>query len=553
MSLATLSFVRPWWLLALLPLALLIWRLWRAPNQSAAAWRRLIDPHLLAHLLVLSGPRAHRAGVALFGAGLVAAVLALAGPALDRPEPAFRRDVIRLLVLDLSPGMTAQLEHAKLKMLALLQAFPDGETALLVYGAEPYLVVPLTTDVATIARFVPDLATDAIPTQGNRPDRALRMAGKILARSATRQREVVWITAGAGGANTTNAANAANAANTANTGSTGNTANIANTANVANAANAANAELPLAELAGARLSILHLAAVHDPALAEAARRTGGILVPMRADDGDTRQLAGAVAARGDWIAGAGTAPHATSELGYWLLLPLLPLAALAFRGGILMLLLLPLVVVAGLLVSQPASASGISPAALLADYQGWRLLETGQPAAAAARFDDPRWRAAANYRAGNFEQAASLLAKGRDPDSHYNRGNALARQGQLASALAAYDAALKLRTGDADTLHNRDLVQRLLNQQSQKGGGAARQPQAGQRTDQQTGQQKPKEAPPAPAPPQPQNRADDAERDATRVAEQWLRRIPDQPGSLLRRKLLAEQRRRQAGKDERAW
>ncbi|MEO5661211.1 MAG: hypothetical protein ABIQ90_15660, partial [Polaromonas sp.] len=69
-----------------------------------------------------------------------------------------------------------------------------------------------------------------------------------------------------------------------------------------------------------------------------------------------------------------------------------------------------------------------------------------------------------------------------------------------------------------------------------------------------TGQQAPGKTPPAPGPAQQRpGQVGVAEREAARVADQWLRSIPDQPGSLLRRKLLAEQRRRRAGETAPAW
>ena len=509
MSLASLTLLRPWWLLALLPLGLLLWRLWHAPDRREAAWRHVVDAHLLAHLLVFSNPRARRTGLVLFAGALLAAVLALAGPALKQPlQAAYQRDVLRVLVVDLSPGMATRLDQVKLKLLSLLQALPDGQTALLVYGGEPFLVVPPTTDVATIALFVPELATDVIPVPGNRPERALQMASEILKRNPAQQREIVWITAGSNGA-----------------------------------------ELPLAELSGARLSILQTSAAQDPALAAAASRSGGALVRLRADDGDVRQLVSTLASRDGWRAGAGTASGDAADLGYWLLLPLLPLAALVLRRGILALLLGPLLL-GGLLTPQPAAALELPLAVMWADYQAWRLLEAGDPQAAAARFADPHWRAVAHYRAGQFEQAASVLAAGPDADAHYNRGNALAKHGKLADALAAYDAALKLRALDPDTRHNRDLVLRLLNEQSKapessEGGPSPRKPQGGAQVS--------KQAPPAPRPTQSRGEDGNAESEAARVAEQWLRRIPDRPGSLLRYKLLAEQRRRQADGAERAW
>ncbi|HEU5443333.1 MAG TPA: hypothetical protein VFU61_05875 [Steroidobacteraceae bacterium] len=101
------------------------------------------------------------------------------------------------------------------------------------------------------------------------------------------------------------------------------------------------------------------------------------------------------------------------------------------------------------------------------DQQGEELLDAGQPAQAAGRFHDPRRRAYADLRAGRYAQAAKLLAPFTDAQSEYNRGNALARSGQLQAALAAYDAALKQAPGDKDIRHNRDLVERELRQHHQ--------------------------------------------------------------------------------------
>jgi Ca-activated chloride channel homolog len=363
--------------------------------------------------------------------------------------------------------------------------------------------VPTTTDVATIALFVPELAADLIPVPGNRPERALRMAGDILKRSVARQREIVWITAGSQGA-----------------------------------------ELPLGELAGVRVSVLQVAGADDPALVGAASRSGGAFVWLRADDADVRALVKALAVSEDWKAAAGSAVADAADLGYWLLLPLLALAALAFRRGVLALLLGPLLL-SGLLAPQPAAAQNLPLAALWADYQGWRLLEAGDAQAAATRFVDTRWRAVAHYRAGQFDQAANVLSTAPDADAHYNRGNGLAKQGKLSEALAAFETALALRPLDADTRHNRDLMLLLLKQQSEapkSGAGGATPPGGAPSTAGQT--------PAAPGPAQ--SNAGAAEQEAARVAEQWLRSIPDQPGSLLRRKLQAEHQRRQAGA-ARAW
>ena len=97
------------------------------------------------------------------------------------------------------------------------------------------------------------------------------------------------------------------------------------------------------------------------------------------------------------------------------------------------------------------------------------MLDAGHPNEAATRFEDPRRRAYADLKAGHYAAAAGLLAPFHDPESLYNRGNALARAGRLRAALDAYDAALKLAPDDRDTKHNRDLVARALRKRKHTG------------------------------------------------------------------------------------
>ncbi|NMG44649.1 hypothetical protein GPA22_13050, partial [Aromatoleum toluvorans] len=57
----------------------------------------------------------------------------------------------------------------------------------------------------------------------------------------------------------------------------------------------------------------------------------------------------------------------------------------------------------------------------------------------------------------------------------------------------------------------------------------------------------------APPPPAAIARRDTQDKEAERLAAQWLRRVPDEPAGLLRRKLELEHRRRESGEVERPW
>jgi Ca-activated chloride channel family protein len=186
---------------------------------------------------------------------------------------------------------------------------------------------------------------------------------------------------------------------------------------------------------------------------------GGILVESRVDDLDTARLIalqvnGRRAASGERIADAGQ----WRGDGLWLLLLVLPLAAFAFRPGWLGLLPLSLC----LLPPAPVQALSWNDFWLRPEQQAWPALERGDAEQAGERFDAPRWRAAASYRAGDYARALAELVGLQDAEAHYNRGNVLVRLRRDAVAVAEYDAALLIDPEHRDARHNRELLQALL-------------------------------------------------------------------------------------------
>ena len=107
MNLSELHLLRPAWLLALIPLAFGLWRLWRSQTCTVAL-RGVVDAHLLPHLLVGEDGRAHCLPLAALALGGLIATLALAGPVWERlPQPAYQQQAERVIVLDISPTMNA--------------------------------------------------------------------------------------------------------------------------------------------------------------------------------------------------------------------------------------------------------------------------------------------------------------------------------------------------------------------------------------------------------------------------------------------------------------
>ncbi|MEM9301399.1 MAG: tetratricopeptide repeat protein, partial [Pseudomonadota bacterium] len=180
--------------------------------------------------------------------------------------------------------------------------------------------------------------------------------------------------------------------------------------------------------------------------------------------------------------------------------------------------------------------------------------------AAANLAEDPLLRGNAHYRNGDFEAAAQAFERASGPDGAYNLGNALAQQQRYEEALAAYDRALADVPDMEDAIYNRELVEKLLEeqqqqqeqeqesesdeqQQDQQQQDGEQQDSEGESQEQQQaeGEQEPTEEE---GEPQAEPIEEDLSEEERQALEQWLRRIPDDPGGLLRRKFLLEYQRR---------
>ena len=476
MSVEAWTLLRPWWLLALPLIGWLFWR-WRGREDESGPWVSLVDPALRPRVLGLAsgGGGAQRRLVAL--AGLLS-ILALAGPAIrdEMPDIAWRADASRVLLVDLSPAMAGDngerpspQERLDAVLVALLKALPGGDTALVVYADSPFVAVPPSRDPEVIARYLPELDPRVMPRPGDSPARALSVAGELLQRSGAARRDIVWITAGA----------------------------------------TVPAELRREELADISVQIIDLGNGAMTDLERLAAGAGWRYLRPGPGVAEIEAMAATLKSSG-WKVAPGAADGRYRDFGPWLLLALLPLAALSLSrrvGGL------------GLMVAL-ALFGGSPPAQATDDAEAFRRWQAGDYAAAAERFVAPRWRAAALHRLGQYTDAAALLAGLDDAEAHYNRGVALARAGELAGALHAFEAALDRRPDDEDARFNRDLLRELMN------------PPLGK-------------PPPSGAPESsPAARRPDTQREAALLAEQWLRRgVSDEP-ELLQRRLALEQRRR---------
>ena len=203
MDMADFHFLRPLWFGALIPLALLIW-LYSHRRHGSSRWEAVCDPQLLPHILLRNPTQRHR--LVPFSLGLcgLLGITALAGPTWERlPQPVYRDQSALVIVLDLSRSMDAtdikpsRLARARFKIADILRQRLEGQTALLVYAGDVFTVTPLTDDTQTIVSQLSILNTSLLPLQGSRTDLALEKAADLLRQTGLARGDILLITDGA--------------------------------------------------------------------------------------------------------------------------------------------------------------------------------------------------------------------------------------------------------------------------------------------------------------------------------------------------------------------
>ena len=583
---AEFHWLRPEWLFGI-PVIVFIAVLLARGKLGAGNWQSVIDPELMPFVLSRDPGRGTDYRWWLMGIGGVIAVVALAGPAWQRIEqPVFRAEQALVLALDLSRSMDAQdvapsrLRRAKLKILDMLDRREIGQTALLVYSANAFTVTPLTNDNDTIAALVNSLGTDIMPSRGSFPEVAIIKGQQLLDQAGAGFGEVLLITDGGSSPAADDAARDLK--------SSGYSLSVLGVGTTQGA--------PIPRASGGFVTD-NRGQIAVPRLEERGLRLmagigGGRYARISTDDRDLDILLSGEVSGGAAIGDNSLVTDRWREEGPWLLLLLLPLAALAFRRGWVLVALIFIVP-----VPQPAHAAFWDDLWLNKDQQAEKALEAGNPGDAAALFENPDWQAVADYRAGDYAGSAKGFAENSDTRNLYNLANAMAFQGELDPAIDTYEQVLEIEPDNEDAAYNLELVKSLKDQQEQEQqnqgddqqstenpGGEGEESDSESQPDQQgeegesQSEGEPQEGDPSESEemseedmkalqeelrkaaeeaesgeqPQQMSEAELAElrqqQEQEQALEQWLRRIPDDPGGLLRRKFRHQYQR--SGKDQ---
>ncbi|MGK0298422.1 MAG: Ca-activated chloride channel family protein [Gammaproteobacteria bacterium] len=580
-------FLRPYWMLAFIPLIAMLFIMVKRKLRSRK-WESLCDKELLPYILIGDEPVSKRTSAILLGLTGALLILSLAGPVWEKlPQPVFSTQSALIIALDLSRSMNAtdilpsRIDRARFKVTDILQKRGEGETALLVYAGDAFTVTPLTDDSATIESQLMALTTEIMPAQGNRTDIAMSKAIDLLKQAGASKGDILFIT---------------------------DEIDLDRTEVLAQAISNDGYRLSLlgiGTLQGAPITMADGSFFKDqsgqiviPKLSEEPMRQlalvgAGRYQKMTVDDNDIDALTTFFSsnyAEGD-VELTDFETDVWLEQGPWLLFLLIPMVLMVFRRGVLVML-----VIMCLPYTEDVSAAEWDELWLRTDQIAKQELDKGEIETAAEMFEDPAWKGAAHYRAGNFDDALKFLQETEGVENKYNLGNTLARKGMYEQAISLYDEVLAENPDNEDAKYNKELLEKELEQQQEE----QQQPQESmsdenqeeqdqeqqnqnqddsqqdqqqsdqqdemdpnedqqqQETEQQSEdaeEQPPEEQNEDPGQPEPLQANQDQAEEEKQATEQWLRRIPDDPGGLLRRKFLMQYQQKQRDRvpGEKLW
>ena len=565
-------FLRPAWLVAIIPAIIFVVAMWRV-NSNITAWDKAIDKNLLPFLLDRSKNAAQRTPLLLLLLAWIVSTVAMAGPVWEQlPQPVQKREDAIVIVMDLSLSMFApdhnpsRLDLAKRKLRDILALREEGQTALVVYAGDAHTVTPLTDDVVTIDALVPSLSPNIMPLFGSDPIPAIDMAISLLDDVESTDGRILLMTDGISGFDQEQLI----------------TEQVQDT----------NYELlvlgigteegaPIRTSDGSFLTdetgAMVIPTLNKNVLQSLANRVNGRYHDIQLSDADLAYLLTENPLLNDEeLTEVEEEFDVWNEAGPFLLLLVLPLCALSFRRGWLF-TATAITVINFSIPAKQAVAFEWRDLWKTKDQQAAEAYANENHELAAGLFEEAGWRGAANYRAKNYENAVASFSTSDTPDGHYNRGNALALAGNLPEAIAAYDIAIARDPEHSDAIFNKEVVERLLEEQESEQGenqegenqenqseqnsqsesqeqnqnseNQDQESQEGNEEQQQNEQQneapEEQESSESNSEQNTPSESSNEEFEDQQALEQWLRRIEDDPGELLRRKFRYQYRQRQ--------
>ena len=491
-------FIRPWWLLAAVPLFLLI-HFFIRHKKTQGQWHQLIPNHLAKvliedrHLTKKELPKSLMYLLTLIG------VIALSGPTWEQVErPLFKVKQAQIIIADMSLSMYStdiapnRLTRAKFKIQDLVARFTEGETALIAYAGDAFVISPMTSDVANLTNLIPSLNPQIMPIFGSQPLLAIDKALELFAQTNYKTGSIYLITDGLEPSDARQITQALK--------------NSAFELNILGVGTEQGApiKLPNEQLLKDDNGNIVIPKLQSATLRGLSRSMGGRYSNMTHDLADLNYLSPLQDQKNqeseaqdnqfgdDW-----------HEIGPYLLLIILPFAAFAFRRGVL-----TGVAIIFLLPSTPsplfATTIPVKPAIdvpkdeksshasnwwdnlwATKDQLAHKAYQAGDFTQASEKFENTQWQGATHYRQGNYEQALESFNKMSSANATFNQANTLAKLNQFDESIARYKSLLEKYPDYPNAQENLALVEQLAKQNEEQKNQSDNQQQNGKDSNEQ--------------------------------------------------------------------
>ena len=479
-------FLRPEWFAAIIPLLLLV-ILIRKATAKQSGWQSVIPSHLYQYMVIGKTEVGAKPPIMLLAIAWFVSVIALAGPTWERlPQPVYQLKMGHVIVIDMSLSMRAtdmtpdRLTRAKYKAIDLVNAIGEGEMGLVAYAGDAFVISPLTEDAANITTLIPSLSPEIMPVPGSDPLLGIESAAALLTNAGYNSGMIYWITDGIELAQQNELQEYV--------------ASIPFTLNALTVGTAEGA--PIRQQSGELLKdhtgSIVIPKLNDDAVKGVVKTSGGRFESFTSNDADIEALAAiSLLDKGNSEEDeedSNIQGDQWKEVGPYLVVLLLPLAAFAFKRGLVFLLLVgllspPVMQKAHALQgsdvaserqsdiensAQPKSLSWWQKPFMNDNQEALNSYQRGKYKDAVSQFDDKLWKASSLYKSGEYERALAAFENIPGPESLYNQGNALAKLGKLEKAIEKYERALQEAPDFEDAKTNKKIIEDLLEQQAQQ-------------------------------------------------------------------------------------
>jgi Ca-activated chloride channel family protein len=452
-----IHFIRPLWLLCLIPWVLIFFLRYKYKTNTSA-WGRVCDEHLLPFLLGGSKLReflVYEKMAAVFG---ILGIIAMSGPSLEQTkvETKILKNAL-VIVLDMSDTMNVEdvtpsrLERAKMKIQDILARGNFSYYALVAFTDEAYPITPTTTDADIIKNQLTILKSDVMPSLKNKNvAAALQKSEQMLKNAGFTQGNILLLSDGDDDDEAIEVARKAGQSNY-----------VVNVLGMGTKLGG-----PIPSLEGGfkinRRGDVLVSKISERGLQKIAAAGDGRYHIFTNNDEDLNFLFGKVSQTLDYNSSQMTADF-WRDLGWYIILPMLFIFPFMFIKNFIAVILL------FVCFSNGAWAFELSDFYLNQNQQALRHYQSGKYAEAKNKFDIKAWRGASSYKNGDYEQAYEIFASDKsDVESLYNSGNALALQGKYKEAIAVYNEVLARNKKHADAEYNKKILEQIP---PQSGGG----------------------------------------------------------------------------------